>query len=931
LATNFPTIKLGSPGEEISIRDLHEVQLRFKKLHQQKAQQVYNFLEPKQRVVLESLPLLFHCNVPLLPGFISTLTPSGILGYTPSTAALKAVKKFSKNFQLPQKNNQEFPITGLFLMGSVGSIAFSKSSDIDIWLCHDSTLGMEELAELQKKATAIEIWADSLDLEVHFFLMDSDKFLRGEDSPLSTESSGKTQHYLLLEEFYRTAIYVAGQSPAWWLVPPHQEKNYPAYINHLQHNRFVLERELIDFGGFNNVPAEEFISATLWHLYKSLHSPHKSFLKLLLMECYASEYPDTQWLCQDIKRAIYDGDFANTDLDPYLLIYKKVEAYLLKNQSSHRLELVRECFYLKVMGTTSGAIDKQIKLAREQAMANLARIWRWPPSTLQNLKKNQFWDIKKATQEHAVILKQLTHCYQMIMRFANEHVQQNRPNNDDLKLIGRKLHAFLEKKPGKIEIITTRSTIQAREAELSIVEVNASWGLYLKNVQIHNADQHEPIHQCRTLIEILGWLVINGLFHKQLQVHFSADSCLLDKFELQTIISGLHHFFEKNLLQEDALSTFQTPRALLQSLLIVNMGNTPNSRDDGTLILSERSDVLSYGMDRLCLIESIDCVSLSSWSEITTTQYQGIEGFLTCLTYLINNTQKPLSPDNWSIFCQTPVRAKSINLRMQSVLKSLIKLFSTEQVNQEPRYYLAGGKEFFVFQKVNQVLGYRSLFSENQILADLGSPQRQFGRVNFDVGVLENTPIPLIYSFNKAQIIQLFYAENKGDVTIYIIDERGALYVQCHHQANTMQLLNHYTDFLEAILIRNLYETLLTLEYYEIQKSRTGVLSCNSLHLKIFPIIPKLTLRITGETQQGVTSYTAFCNEQEFSSLYYGNHVFNAVYQYILQFRQSKQDYPIYISDIDLPMEAFHLVHREQLQTIHYLNYKQKIEAKLNS
>jgi adenylate cyclase class 1 len=67
---------------------------------------------------------------------------------------------------------------------------------------------------------------------------------------------------------------------------------------------------VIDFGGLEEIPAEEFISATLWHLYKSLSSPYKSLLKLLLMESYASEYPRPQWLCLEVKKAIYQGNIS---------------------------------------------------------------------------------------------------------------------------------------------------------------------------------------------------------------------------------------------------------------------------------------------------------------------------------------------------------------------------------------------------------------------------------------------------------------------------------------------------------------------------------------------------------------------------------------------------------------------------------------------
>lgn len=99
-----------------------------------------------------------------------------------------------------------------------------------------------------------------------FFLVDAGQFVRGENTPISKESSGETQHYLLLEEFYRTSIYVAGRTPVWWLVPPDQERHYGQYVQHLLENRFVAEAEVLDFGDLNHMPTARFVSATLWHI-----------------------------------------------------------------------------------------------------------------------------------------------------------------------------------------------------------------------------------------------------------------------------------------------------------------------------------------------------------------------------------------------------------------------------------------------------------------------------------------------------------------------------------------------------------------------------------------------------------------------------------------------------------------------------------------
>ncbi|MDO9268457.1 MAG: class I adenylate cyclase [Methylobacter sp.] len=925
-------IHLGSPGEEISIQDLQTIKHRFKRLNQLREQRIQEFLQPRQQVFLDLLPLLFHCNFPMLPGFISSTTPAGMPEYSPGIRTINAAKQLAKNFNYTRIASHIYPIEGLFLMGSVGSIAFSKTSDMDIWLCHQSDLLSSAIDELQKKATAIENWAASLGLEVHFFLMDSKQFLLGQNTPISTESSGQTQHYLLLEEFYRTAIYIAGKSPAWWLVPPHEEGNYTRYIKHLIDNLFIPEHELIDFGGFDAVPAEEFTSATLWHLYKALHSPHKSLLKLLLMECYASEYPQTEWLCQDIKKSVYQGNYMTIDLDPYLLIYQKVEKYLQKAHSHGRLALARQCFYLKVMGSSDNTMDSQTRATREKYMQSIATNWNWPISTIDNFKYQRLWNIKKATSEHAVIVQQLTHCYRMIMGFARDHVTQNQENSNDLRLIGRKLHSFLEKKPGKIEIITTRSEVHSKENTLSIVENRLpggddGWALYLKNVQMTNSADFGPIQKCRTLIEILCWLIINGLYHKQLQLQFSSHSLKMPNEELHSTLTQINLFLTRNFNYDPPLETYQTLKVQLSSLIIINMGI---SDDDGLCVMSERSDALSYGMGRQCFIQTINRISLSSWGEITTSQDEGVDGLFNCLTDIINNNKKPLSLSDLKFICHTRARAKGIILRVETVFSTLVKFFSKQHHNRSPRYILPGGTSFYVFQTVNKTLSYKELTTKKLLLNELASPQEQFSTIHFDQAVLENTPIHLIYSLNRPQVIQLFYYESKTDISVYIVDEKGALYTQQHNKANPGHLLKQYSIFLESLLNRNLFETFLTIEYYEIKKSPTGIFSHNPVQLKATSSNQELSLRITGEdTHKGIV-YSIYCNEKEFSSLDHGNQVFYAAYQHILQFRNGKINYPIHITDIDLPLSAFRIDSPEKLQTIHYLNYKQKIEDKFN-
>ncbi|MGZ8194405.1 MAG: class I adenylate cyclase [Methylosarcina sp.] len=938
MTQSYPPIHLGAPGEEISIKDLRAIKLRFKKMHQIRMHYIYDFLQPRQQIFLDLLPLIFHVNSPLLPGYISSGTPSGLYKYRPGNRTLKAAGKFIKNFTYADnRSTAKDRIEGLFLMGSVGSIAYSKTSDMDIWLCHQPDLDQHEIKELADKAHAVENWAATLGLEVHFFLMNSKQFRLGLDAPISSESSGETQHYLLLEEFYRTSIYIAGKDLAWWLVPPHQEHAYRDYLDHLTEQRFIDENDFIDFGGLETVPAEEFISATVWHIYKSLHSPHKSLLKLLLMECYASEYPDPQWICRQIKEAVYQGNFPSADLDPYVLIYLKVEAYLQNKHSVSRLALARQNFYFKITESSDEAINSQALAYREKYLRYIAERCHWPSNILPELKQHRYWDIKQAITEHEIILQQLTHCFRMITGFANEHINQTYRYSRDLKLIGRKLYSFLDKKPGKIELITTRAAVHGMERELSVIENrhasnSQGWFLYFEDIPSSSAGNPEPVLRRGTLIEILVWLIINGFYQPEQPLRFGSKWLHLSNGELQSILYQLNGFIKSNFDENISLTHYHSANTLRKTLVIINMGFAiPDELDKGLCLISERSDVFSYGMERKCFVHAIDRISISSWNEVTSSHHEGIDGFFECLTGIINQYEKPIAADSLTIVCHTPVRAKSIIQRVGNVFAALVNLFAKKQPGSAPRYILNGGAHYYIFQVVDQHLGFLSLQSKEQVFAELSRPQLQFSPFYFDEEVLNDTPVPLIYRLNKPRSIQFFYfATRPTTVTIYIIDERGALFCRQHTETNPDRLINQYSIFLKSTLGHIFFDALINIEYYEVRKNSLGSFSHHPMEVKSAADNTSLNLRITGITHENNPGYLLHCDDHVFSSHEHGGRIFQAVYRHIIGYRKNNLNYPVHLTDIDLPISAFGVACHEELQTIHYLNMKQKIEDKMN-
>ncbi|HHH38753.1 MAG TPA: adenylate cyclase, partial [Sedimenticola sp.] len=307
----------------IGRRDLQRVRRRFLGVHRERLQRIEAELRPGQRRFLTLLPLLFHINHPMLPGFVTTQTPAGIADFNPSQRQLREAKRISRSFAYRKRARRRYHIQGLYLMGSVGSIAHNTGSDLDIWLCHDPRLSPRARSTLRQKVDGIEKWATEQGFEAHIYLVDAEAFRRGELGQLSQENSGTTQHRLLLEEFYRTGVLLAGRYPLWWLVPPEAEHRYREYAAMLLHKRFVNPLDCIDFGGLEQLPADEFFGAAHWQLFKGIGSPYKSILKLLLIEAYSQDYPRIRWLCQEAKSAIYAGHCDLDELDPYVLMYRR--------------------------------------------------------------------------------------------------------------------------------------------------------------------------------------------------------------------------------------------------------------------------------------------------------------------------------------------------------------------------------------------------------------------------------------------------------------------------------------------------------------------------------------------------------------------------------------------------------------------------------
>ena len=925
--------------------DFKEIKQRFFALNKARLQRTRADLRQRQLDFLELLPLLYHINHPTLPGYVSKHTPAGIPDYSPNSLALQLAGRISKSFSYKRRAYRRFHIQALYMMGSTGTIAYSAESDFDIWVCYDSHLNPEQVEALARKSAAIEAWARTLEVDVHIFLVNPEEFRSGKHGALSSESSGSALHYLLLEEFYRTSLLLAGLYPIWWLVPPEYEDQYDEFVEDIKLKRYVHSRDNIDFGGLTKVPAEEFYGATLWLLYKGIHSPYKSVLKTLLMEAYASEYPNIDILGVRFKRAVYSGENEINKLDPYLMMLHKVEEYLANQDRPERLELIRASFYFKVNQKLSEDTGKEDDW-RRRLLAELTAAWGWGTSKLFMLDSKDSWKIQRVIEERSALVHELTNSYRFLSEFARNHSDTNLINARDLNLLGRKLYAAFERKPGKIEIIYRGITQNLYESHLSIHRLRSDdsrelWVVYSGVINEDDAVNTSPLRRANSLVELLSWCYFNKVVtsHSMIAIyHYGYD---LTEKEVRSIVGMLEKTFHDDDFDNDDMEALRRPSRVKKVLTIVNAGIDPFMQHTrrGEHLTSNRTDSLRYGGRLENLAHSIDQIVMSSWNEVLTYRHTGIEGlFQSIQDYMRwsppSNGVQPPSVNAVSFSCY---RGNAIAQRIENLFQDIMDCFYNRNHSPTTRYVIAVEWDYYLLYLQGDTLRYQKVGNLAALRQALAKPTRAFRQVVFDSQTLNDDVLPTLYSQNRAGVVQVYFQIQQDNVLTYILDEQGSLFSHENRFHDAMSMVNQYERFMQSTHSRmqHLHAEAGTqfkkpdLRFYYVEKGRGNTWQLvEHRNGNLFKPRASIHLRIFCDRIDNEVMFTVSCNDHEYSTAAHGESVFQHVANFILQQRSEHDHYPIYITDIELSKTLLGADYAS-VQTIHYLQYKRLFESRL--
>ncbi|MCW9078943.1 MAG: class I adenylate cyclase, partial [Gammaproteobacteria bacterium] len=674
-AISEPTV---GDDEGLGRKQIKRIVDRFTTLGNQRLTRIRATLTHEQRSFFDLMPLLWHTNHPMLPGFVSTDAPAGVIGYRPNREQLLLARRYARGFSEDRWHRLEFPILGLYLMGSMGSLGQTAGSDLDFWLCHSDKISELGRESLRRKAALLEERAAEIGLHAHFFVMHAESFRDGAVEQLSKESSGHTQHTLLLEEFYRTGILLAGNPLLWWIVPPEQEDRYTQYTQHLTEKRFIRAGRWLDFGGLHMLPAEEFFGVAHWQLFKGIDAPYKSLLKLMLLEAYSSEYPKVDWLCMETKRAVYGDDEMNTDsVDPYLLILKRITQYLTARNEPDRLQLARRAFYFKTgqLLANHGVHTDW----RHRQMLRECTHWGWSNAEILLLDTRPQWKLERVVEERNALVSELSRSYRLLTDFAREQDAVANLDTRDLALLGRKLYAALDKRPGKIDRVNPGISRDLSERTLWLRRLNGQpvrWQLFL---QPPEELPHTPVKTSISLVEILAWLHINAICERSTQIHYLPKPPGYGEPEQDKILKALRKRLPQTPTTEGSLEAYaETARGRLSSWF-VNVGKNPlaSHADAGYQLISARVDALSFGAAHECLVANIEHLYTTSWGEVRVeTHADGSDGLLNCLCrYLDLFAPQDHKPVPVAAYSYSSTRGSAIANRVAKLAQSVAECF----------------------------------------------------------------------------------------------------------------------------------------------------------------------------------------------------------------------------------------------------------------
>ncbi len=786
--------------------------LRFTKM---KLAYLYQALKPKERNLFSVIPYLLHQNLPHLPSYVAG-APHGIRNFEFNLSIRHAAEGFfSRRGALAEQPPQRPHILSLLAMGSVGTIGQSGKSDVDYWVVVElDRLSLQQQRALKERIQKIEAWVQKRGLDAHFFLVDL-KRSRANDfggAEEDVDSSGSAQGKLLKEEFYRTAVLISGDIPAWWLVPVGvSAQGYQRVLHALERAQLPPGISVVDLGFIAEIDRGEFFGAALWQINKSLRSPFKSLLKMALLLRYLDD-PKPRLLCDQLKERVFQGEDGPQYTDPYVLLFDAISGYFADRGDWKAFRLVQKCFYLKVgLKLSKERSERKLFMRRFQVMRAYIERWGWDRELLEELDSLESWSAEKVDEIGQQIRSFMLGLYRHLIRRAREatvHI-----NEKDITILGRRLFAVFGREPGKIRHLFTYFLKEPRcEDRLVILEVPEAlpvrrWEIHRELKRERILSRGEPIWSASTIAEIAGWLTFNGLYHSGTVVALISPISRVSPNELRGMLQRFQRIFESPDPFSIAPGRFLERRSILRVAVLVNF-DRPRTLSDaseqaGVFYLPENWDILNYGRKRRCQLSEVSVLSLNSWGEVFCHRHSGPQAVPSALKSLFAEVEPQAAIEEVVVLAPSDRMLPAVRNRITELLResSWVLVEPLKPRHSRGFVYEVGGRFQVIYRSADGDLlcGLRSLKGVCRILGNCGYDLQELkiDRLSANLGDLRLLVKRRLDELQPGVLIAWRLSPQRGQ--IFICDEIQRIY---HRQLPPQDLEGILLTLVRRIILR---------------------------------------------------------------------------------------------------------------------------------
>ena len=859
----------------------------FQALNHERIHRLRQLAPLRHGLILELLPLLFHINSKVLPGYVSDDTPAGLIDYQPDKSVLDRAQHLEKSFHYRRRALRRYPLRGLYLIHSQSHLTYPKDTTFELWLLH-STLPDEQRQLLEAKLSAISDWAWESGLHLNTRLL----------------SESDVEHGILpaweLDQFYSCGLVLAGCQPDWWLSSPDEDIASQNLVRQAKPQRRQNAVSLVDFGNVSSFAPAELLKFSTTVLTQSLFNGRRLLDVHYLLACLTRTV--TSSLSALVKQQIYDQQ---TDVAMFDPDYLRLQC--LPKPVPHALF---DAFYLQSQESLSKAVRHALIPWRRHFMEKLVQQWGWDKERLEQLDAIAS-DIH--SREHAFAIEGES-CARLL-RQLNEYCETHQLAADEvLKPLRQLLHLRHEPNMDQVPSLPTslRPNTDAERLYLTRFDDDLRW-------QLSRLPQSKPsdpvVYSHENLLQVLAYAVANRLLSRSNWLSVNDHQQRVTTASVVELSSQLL----KTSLADTDLSTdpscLKHKEKLEQIWLFVNMDEAAdNPQHHGVQLSSKLNDPLNYSSYGQSLVMSIDGIVISSFGLVYHFRHSGEQAPLETLRYLL--TWPPSTQARCQSWCPTPIFGLTIQQRMTSLVSDTIQHYLHSEKTGNLLLDIAGQPYTLWWDQGHADFAKRSRTQE--IWQAIASNQEAFQTIRLDRYLDKDGLFNTLLAHQAADRVSVFVYFEKNTIICYLLDEFGNLIRQQYQHLTETTLIAHLHIFLSEILHRN---QIPHLRFYRLSRSQqawqTTPLAAPQQTKGYLPIRAKVA------SPSPSAECELHCGQHRFTGQADDPALFSRIHQLVLSLRQQQQSYPVYLNSLLFDDDQYY-------PASVYMQEKQRLEMLFN-